>query len=525
MTDTADGLAGRPDDVFAADEGGLAALERLSGPFVIIDEEGAIRFANAAAQALLAVDTKDSIAAHFTSPPKERAPDQIKVFLHDDTELVLQEKRTPARWQGARAALVALHDVTRYVAAVQKMRTAKRRHTAVLDGIPVANYLVVLGDTAATLFISPYFEELLGHPRDSWRDEPALWRKFVHEDDRDRVMDDFKRSLANREGISAEYRVLTRAGDVVWVREESRFVADPQQLGAYLAGVLIDISKDKHGEEELSSYRDFLEQQAIVRARELERAEQQLADETARRKALEAELAGVQAASAPSAQDAHAQIEQLEQGNAQLRLELERAQERIAALEAEPPAAAAPDANAAASLAQLRRELDDARRAEVELRAGREHAAAQSKAHTQELEARIESLRHERDEIQRTVVEMKAGREHAEAQSRERADEIQRNAEALRRELDSLRPKYAELEATCRELEAHASALAMETQERIAGIQKQLDDSHCSAGALEAALQARDEELRQAREQTQNEAGRAEEAHGRMADLQKQLDD
>jgi len=544
---------------FDPKENGEFLLQDYPEPVLVVNDQGRISYWNRAADALLMGEVKDRLEAHLRTRPDPEGPeaDQVRIVLAQGGEQVLQLTRAPTGWQGEAAEVVAVHDVTRQMDAVQEIKAANCRYVAVLDGLPVANYVVLLDEGPTTLFVSPRFEELLGYPRDSWSGEKTLWRRFIHEDERDAVLKDFERCIENEKRFSAEYRVVTQNGDHVWVREESRCVEPSDGKQPFLVGILMDISKDKKSEEELSKYRDFLEQQAMVRAEELDRATARLQEETSRREALEKEAAALrerleraETSRQPEA-ETRARLEELERANETLENELRETRARLEQIEGEAPERSA-EAGVEAlnqTIDQLREEIAEARRIEAEVKAGRDHVAAQARARIEELERQVEALRAERDEFERTAVELKAGREHAEELARKHLAEFRDATMALREELEAVRPRAAELESACAELTSRSETLTEENgnlraeleqevarreeaEARIGEIQKQLDDTRWYEGELKARyaqlegeLRAREEELERLCEQLENEARLREETEGRVGEIQKQLDD
>jgi PAS domain S-box-containing protein len=75
------------------------------------------------------------------------------------------------------------------------------------------------GDTAAS-FISPQVEEMLGYSADEFRD-PLLWSKLVHRDDLQRVQAEWTTCKRGKGAFRSEYRMHTRDGRELWVRDEA----------------------------------------------------------------------------------------------------------------------------------------------------------------------------------------------------------------------------------------------------------------------------------------------------------------
>ena len=60
---------------------------------------------------------------------------------------------------------------------------------------------------AATVYISPQTEAILGYTPEEWYADPGLWRKIVHPDDRDQQLDE-----EARPDSSSTYRMIAKDG-------------------------------------------------------------------------------------------------------------------------------------------------------------------------------------------------------------------------------------------------------------------------------------------------------------------------
>lgn len=80
-------------------------------------------------------------------------------------------------------------------------------------------------------------------------EDPKLWVKALHPDDRGRVLAAHERARRTGETFASEYRLVARDGSVVWVRDEATPVGgrEPGQR----ASVLLDITDRKRYEREL----------------------------------------------------------------------------------------------------------------------------------------------------------------------------------------------------------------------------------------------------------------------------------
>jgi PAS domain S-box-containing protein len=95
--------------------------------------------------------------------------------------------------------------------------------------------------------------DLLGYTVREWMEDAELWVRSIHPDDRERVVQEHRASNARAERFLSEYRLLTKAGREVWIRDEAVPVRAEDGSVLYWRGVMVDITAQKHAEEQLRS--------------------------------------------------------------------------------------------------------------------------------------------------------------------------------------------------------------------------------------------------------------------------------
>jgi PAS domain S-box-containing protein len=185
---------------------------------------------------------------------------------------VHEEAVTIERDQWGRPSLSqgVMYDVTERKRA---SRISPRRRRAIarsVERVPAVTYTWVgalSGDESAASFISPQVEEMLGYPADEFRD-PLLWSKLVHPDDLQRVRAEWATCLRDKGAFRSEYRMRTRDGRELWVRDEAVPVRRDDDGHASYQGVMFDITERKGAEQRLqkaeAKYRTLVEQLPVV---------------------------------------------------------------------------------------------------------------------------------------------------------------------------------------------------------------------------------------------------------------------
>jgi len=70
----------------------------------------------------------------------------------------------------------------------------------------------------------------------------------MHPDDREAVLAAFAQNLLDNQGFRVEYRILTKSGEVRWVRDHGTTVRDADGRALYVQGVVLDITQATNAE-------------------------------------------------------------------------------------------------------------------------------------------------------------------------------------------------------------------------------------------------------------------------------------
>ncbi len=132
-----------------------------------------------------------------------------------------------------------------------KLFQAETRYRALVERLPAVIFMASLEGGINELYVSPQIEVLLGFTQREWIEDPILWYRQLHPDDRDRWQDAFARTCAQGSHFSSEYRFLARDGHIVWIRGEAQVIRDSRGYPLFLQGIAFDITARKLAEEAL----------------------------------------------------------------------------------------------------------------------------------------------------------------------------------------------------------------------------------------------------------------------------------
>jgi PAS domain S-box-containing protein len=196
-------------------------------------------------------------------------PDEPPIVSVEDAEALLAEMAQAfsmiLRPDGAPAGTPG--DADRQTLAEKQRWKAEARYRSLVEQIPAVTFMAALDEDLHEFYVSPQIEALLGFSQEEWLSNPFLWFRQLHPDDRDRCHLEFARGCRTGGPFRAEFRALTRAGDVVWVRGEARVVRDERGNPLFIQGIAYDITESKRAEEAVRASTDQIE--ASLREKEV----------------------------------------------------------------------------------------------------------------------------------------------------------------------------------------------------------------------------------------------------------------
>ena len=140
------------------------------------------------------------------------------------------------------------------------LQDAKTKFGALVEQIPAIVYIDVADDVMTTTYVSPQIGPLLGIDPDEYIDDPGLWERLLHPDDREPAIETYIRGRESGEPFVFEYRLVGRDGRVVWFRDSAIVLPDADGRPRLIQGVMLDITERKAAEEQIAylAYHDKL---------------------------------------------------------------------------------------------------------------------------------------------------------------------------------------------------------------------------------------------------------------------------
>ncbi|RZK48333.1 MAG: PAS domain S-box protein [Pedobacter sp.] len=155
--------------------------------------------------------------------------------------------------------IIILEDSTERKAASDILIASERRIQSLInsiDGIVWESNL----DTFENIFISKKVEDILGYTQEEWRSDSHFWVNKLYPEDKERVLQIFKKGLVENRHIISEYRLYHKNGELIWLRD-SVTVIEENGKPVSLRGIMIDITEQKQAEKSLDNSFHLLSEQ------------------------------------------------------------------------------------------------------------------------------------------------------------------------------------------------------------------------------------------------------------------------
>jgi PAS domain S-box-containing protein len=203
---------------------------------------------------MAAVQRADERAEPFAADFRMIARDGRTIWVHDEHVTILDDLGRPQYVQG-------------YMIEVTAAKEAEVRFRALAEQLPLATYIDT-PEVGGNSYVSPQIEQMTGYSAEEFQGGSNVFATLLHPDDRVRVLAAIAESAAAHSPLNHEYRMITRDGRTIWLRDSAVTVRDAEGRPSYRQGYAVDITAAKQAEELLreaeAKYRTLVEQLPLV---------------------------------------------------------------------------------------------------------------------------------------------------------------------------------------------------------------------------------------------------------------------
>src|SRR5579862_3359079 len=130
------------------------------------------------------------------------------------------------------------------------------KYRALVEQLPAVVFMAYLDRGIGEAYVSPQIEATLGFSQAEWLEDPVLWYRQVHPDDKDRWSTEASEMFISGKPLRSAYRVIARDGRVIWFHCEAKMIRKEDGEPWFIHGVGFDITDLKRTEEALQEERN-----------------------------------------------------------------------------------------------------------------------------------------------------------------------------------------------------------------------------------------------------------------------------
>lgn len=122
---------------------------------------------------------------------------------------------------------------------------------SLVNNLPQVFWLTSTKDYEKVEYISSSFEDIWQIKPNEIYEDPRIWTKNIHEEDRQRVSKEFERFKEGKEEYFTEYRIVRKDGSIRWILDKAFWIKNDQGKIERLAGIAEDITERKKHDENI----------------------------------------------------------------------------------------------------------------------------------------------------------------------------------------------------------------------------------------------------------------------------------
>jgi PAS domain S-box-containing protein len=153
------------------------------------------------------------------------------------------------------------------------IRQAEEQYRLLVQNLPSIVYKGYR-DWSVDFFDDKKIQSRLGYNLEDFNSRRLKWSDVIVEEDLEQASREFVRAFRGDKSYVREYRINTKAGEILWIQDRGQIVCDEAGKIEYLSGVFFDITDRKHTDEALRESEKELRflSSELLEAQEKERA-------------------------------------------------------------------------------------------------------------------------------------------------------------------------------------------------------------------------------------------------------------
>jgi PAS domain S-box-containing protein len=144
-------------------------------------------------------------------------------------------------------------DIRERLNAEHARTQVEAKYRALIEQMAAISYIAELGLSGQWHYVSPQIGSILGYTPEEWLGGSRDWMRHVHPEDHT-LVEAAEAASSRGERFQAEYRMIRKDGQVIWVSDTAVVVPDSQGH-SLMEGIIVDITERKQLETQLQQSR------------------------------------------------------------------------------------------------------------------------------------------------------------------------------------------------------------------------------------------------------------------------------
>ncbi|MDP3285203.1 MAG: PAS domain S-box protein [Desulfobacterales bacterium] len=152
-------------------------------------------------------------------------------------------------------------DISEIKRSEKALRESEKKYRVLVNNLPNIVYKAYMNGSVE--FFDDKIEILTGYGKEEFLSGRLNWYDLIVKEDIDHVKDPFRKALAGDKSYIRQYRIKTKAGNIIWIEDGAQIFCDEKGRVEFITGAFLDITVRKAAEEALrkseEKYRNILE--------------------------------------------------------------------------------------------------------------------------------------------------------------------------------------------------------------------------------------------------------------------------
>lgn len=177
-----------------------------------------------------------------------------KRYFHKNGDIIWARITISPLWernQNTSSHIAIIEDISKRKESEKEILQSKQKINDIIDSIDGVVWEGNSKDPGVS-FVSKKSVDILGYTPEEWISDEMFWRKIIHPEDREWVVEYSNKCALDKTPFDFEYRMIHKNGNIVWVRDIVS-VYHEEKTSTRFRGILIDITRSKQFEIDLNN--------------------------------------------------------------------------------------------------------------------------------------------------------------------------------------------------------------------------------------------------------------------------------